>query len=202
MNSVASHFSSSQAIALLSRLLLPPQNWHCLSSPVNVEMTRELRGLDRDGFDNLLSLAQSNHMIVRGLATIRSLMLECGDGERVQWAESAMAVEQARIDNALIFLHNVCAAFDEQGHAVTVIKSLDHWPDFGSDLDLYTNANEEDVFKLMTQRFDARVASQSWGETALRTSGTSTFQDCRRQLKYTLDAWDKLGSRTILRPHL
>ena len=27
-----------------------------------------------------------------------------------------------------------------------MIKSLDHWPDLGSDLDLYTNGNPREIF--------------------------------------------------------
>jgi hypothetical protein len=45
-----------------------------------------------------------------------------------------------------------------------VIKSLDHWPDLGSDLDLYTNANSEDVIQFMVRRFNATLATRSWGD--------------------------------------
>jgi hypothetical protein len=34
----------------------------------------------------------------------------------------------------------ICYEFYAQSCEITVIKSLDHWPDFGSDLDLHTNA--------------------------------------------------------------
>jgi hypothetical protein len=45
-----------------------------------------------------------------------------------------------------------------------VIKSLDHWPDLGSDLDLYTNANFGRRIELMKRRFDAQIAPRSWGD--------------------------------------
>jgi hypothetical protein len=45
-----------------------------------------------------------------------------------------------------------------------VIKTLDHWPDFGSDMDLFTTARPEDVFALMTDCFNARLAPRSWGD--------------------------------------
>jgi len=45
-----------------------------------------------------------------------------------------------------------------------VIKSLDHLPDLGSDLDLYTSARPDDVIRLMADEFDARLASRSWGD--------------------------------------
>jgi hypothetical protein len=128
------------------------------------ELKSEVCNVKHEGFEGLLRLARSHHVIVRGLAAIHSLMREEGDSERAEWAESALAAERAQIETSLIFLHNICATFEEQGHEVTVIKSLDHWPDMGSDLDLYTNADERDVFKLMESQFDARVASQSWGD--------------------------------------
>ncbi len=45
-----------------------------------------------------------------------------------------------------------------------MIKSLDHWPDLGSDLDLYTNADSVKVLDLMKRRFEAEVAPRSWGD--------------------------------------
>jgi hypothetical protein len=61
-------------------------------------------------------------------------------------------------------LHNVVGAFAEAGLDVTVIKSLDHWPDLGSDLDLYTNADPNKVIHLMQKKFQAEVAARSWGD--------------------------------------
>jgi hypothetical protein len=47
---------------------------------------------------------------------------------------------------------------------VIVIKSLDHWPDLGNDLDLYTNAESADIIAIMLERFKARVDERSWGD--------------------------------------
>ena len=78
--------------------------------------------------------------------------------------ETALAAERARIRTAMTFLHDICTAFEDGKYDVTVIKSLDHWPDLGSDLDLYTNANPEEISKLMRTRFDAQIAARSWGD--------------------------------------
>jgi hypothetical protein len=51
-----------------------------------------------------------------------------------------------------------------EGHNVAVIKSLDHWPDFGSDLDLYTDSHSQDISELMSRRFGAQIARRSWGD--------------------------------------
>jgi hypothetical protein len=45
-----------------------------------------------------------------------------------------------------------------------VIKSLDHWPDLGSDLDLYTDGNSADVIRIMSETFDAALHPRSWGD--------------------------------------
>jgi hypothetical protein len=44
------------------------------------------------------------------------------------------------------------------------MKSLDHWPDLGSDLDLYTTAETQQVCQLMTTRLRAHIEPQSWGD--------------------------------------
>jgi hypothetical protein len=109
-------------------------------------------------------LAELNHVVMRGMAIFLDIVRSAGDPIRAQWALDALSAEEDRINNAIPFLHDICRAFEEHGHDVAVIKSLDHWPDLGSDLDLYTNAKPEEVIKLMTRRFNARVSARSWGD--------------------------------------
>jgi hypothetical protein len=47
---------------------------------------------------------------------------------------------------------------------VLVIKSLEHWPDLGSDLDLFTTAEDESVVRVMGKRFHAQILERSWGD--------------------------------------
>jgi hypothetical protein len=44
------------------------------------------------------------------------------------------------------------------------MKSLDHWPDLGNDLDLYTTADERAVVNVMRKLFQAHVETRSWGD--------------------------------------
>jgi hypothetical protein len=92
------------------------------------------------------------------------MMREAKDDMRAEWAQTALAVERARINTALKFLHDICGAIEDGKHDVTVIKSLDHLPDLGSDLDLYTNSKPEDIIEVMQKRFNAEVAFRSWGD--------------------------------------
>jgi hypothetical protein len=125
---------------------------------------RDLTRIRRDAFNDLVALASSNHVIVRGLEAFLERVREAGDTTRAEWASDALAEEGARIRNATSFLHAICDAFAEKGYDVTVIKSLDHWPDLGSDLDLYTNTDGEAVCQLMRSRFHAEIATRSWGD--------------------------------------
>jgi len=44
------------------------------------------------------------------------------------------------------------------------MKSLDHWPDLGNDLDLYTTADERRVIHIMLNRMGAHIEARSWGD--------------------------------------
>jgi hypothetical protein len=151
-------------MTLLSRMLLPARIGNRSASPSSPELNRELTNLSREEFDDLLTLADSNHVIVRGLEVFLDLMREEQNATRGEWAEDALAAERARIATAVLFLGEICSTFAQQGYGVAVIKSLDHWPDLGSDLDLFTSASPLDVCTLMKRRFGAQIAPRSWGD--------------------------------------
>jgi hypothetical protein len=44
------------------------------------------------------------------------------------------------------------------------MKSLDHFPDLGSDLDLYTTASSSRVISVMQTKFNAKLLPRSWGD--------------------------------------
>ena len=113
---------------------------------------------------DLLALASSNHVIVRALGRLEKRMAAAGNDRVSQWAASAIEDERRRIDHALPFLDSICGALEHGGCEVVVIKSLDHWPDLGSDLDLYTDADADNVVAIMRQRFGARLEPRSWGD--------------------------------------
>jgi hypothetical protein len=58
----------------------------------------------------------------------------------------------------------ICDALVAAGAPVAVIKSLDHWPDLGSDLDLYTSGDEKTLMRVMQEQFDATLEPRSWGD--------------------------------------
>lgn len=112
----------------------------------------------------IASLANSNHVIIRSFEPLRELFADFGKYEEARQASEILRVETARIDHALGFLNQICSTLEEGGCPITVIKSLDHWPDLGSDLDLYTGADARRVVELMKVHFGASLADRSWGD--------------------------------------
>src|SRR5579864_7133436 len=119
-------------------------------------------GLDRKDFEDLKALAITNHVILRSFAPLQQVLEARGNPYSAEWIATAVQRETERINHALGFLAQICTALDEGGCPVTVIKSLDHWPDLGSDLDLYTDANPAKVVDLMRTHFKAELADRSW----------------------------------------
>ncbi|MGA8539747.1 MAG: hypothetical protein WB566_09625 [Terriglobales bacterium] len=156
---------SPRYLTLLSQALLGRENIG--AGPFTQRGTVEplatvLSGFDRGDFSELWTLATSNHVIMRAFPAFVGVLEESGN-DRAEWFDNAMAKEQARIRQALSFLEPICRALEEAGDVI-VIKSLDHWPDLGSDLDLYTSAEARDVVAIMRDRFKAQVAERSWGD--------------------------------------
>src|SRR5580704_18494587 len=115
-----------------------------------------------ENFKELFTLASSHHVIMRTFPALRG-MLVAAQNDSAEYVANAIAKEQARIDLALSFLSPICRALEQAGDVI-VIKSLDHWPDLGSDLDLYTNAKSDDIVAIMRDHFKAQLAERSWGD--------------------------------------
>lgn len=149
-----------RSINLLAALTLSPTYGDALQSRI----TPLIQGMRREEFDDMVALASSNHVIVRSLHVLSQYLKRQSDHPLAGWTTEALDKERQRIANAVEHLHTICAAFEEEGLDVTVIKSLDHWPDMGSDLDLYTNAQPARVLEMMHRRFHAKLMERSWGD--------------------------------------
>ncbi len=129
---------------------------------IGIGNAETVANFDAQDFGELWALATSHHVIVRTFPALQRT-LETEMRERAEWIDRALNREQARIDLAVSFLAPICQALEDVGDVI-VIKSLDHWPDLGSDLDLYTNAEGADVVAIMRERFKAKLAERSWGD--------------------------------------
>jgi len=130
------------------------------SSPLGDVASR----LSPEGLDALKALAVNNHVIVRAFGLLKPKLAARGNHDAVQSVAAALQEERLRIEHALQYLHTICTALEQNGCSVTIIKSLDHWPDLGSDLDLYTDADASKIVQLMSSQFGGKLAERSWGD--------------------------------------
>jgi hypothetical protein len=155
-------------LILLSRLLLAeerPDAPPVESSPRasgDEEMTADL--LLPEVSENLVSLANSHHVVIRAFRKLQRIASAVDNDGSACWFANEIKREEARIRNAVSFLDSIVKTLNSKGCPVVVIKSLDHWPDLGSDLDLYTNANSSDVIRVMSETFGAHLHPRSWGD--------------------------------------
>jgi hypothetical protein len=151
--------NSTKCLTLLSGILLTEEERSGSGEP----MSRVAAGLCAGELAELEGLANSHHVVMRAFPRLQQMMSSEGNAQSAEWAARAVEKEGARIENALSFLEPVCRELEAAGKVI-VIKSLDHWPDLGSDLDLYTDADAPDVAAIMHKRFDAKLAARSWGD--------------------------------------
>jgi hypothetical protein len=111
-----------------------------------------------------IDLADSNHVLMRVLTVLQTAAVAHGNLTFKEACETALAAERARIERAVERLQEICKTLESNGCQVAVIKSLDHWPDLGSDLDLYTTADPECVQEVMLREFHASRVARSWGD--------------------------------------
>jgi hypothetical protein len=164
---------SSKNLQLLSRLLLAPPFAASRTEAPSVATALEVDSIDilevapalsQKDFEDLKALALTNHVILRAFAPLQQALEAQGNRRAAEWTASAVQQETERINHALGFLAQICSTLEDGGCPVTVIKSLDHWPDLGSDLDLYTDADPAKVVELMGAHFKAKLADRSWGD--------------------------------------
>lgn len=159
-------------LRLLSQLLFNPGFFSAPAGSGTIPQTSQSlsdhspgEATDADGdLEELRKLAMTNHVIVRAFEPLHRILATQGKTAEAEWVENALAAERARIDHAMNFLSRICQAFETAGSPVTVIKSLDHWPDLGSDLDLYTDVDASKVVRVMRSQFNAKVDDRSWGD--------------------------------------
>jgi hypothetical protein len=143
---------------LLSDLAFLPD-----SAALSSRVAKSAGSMTQADFGAFISLSAKNHVVVRALTRLQEVLLDAKN-PNAEALHVALRDEKIRIDRALGFLTEICATLAKSGLPVTVIKSLDHWPDLGSDLDLYTDANAEKVVEVMRTALQAKIANRSWGD--------------------------------------
>jgi hypothetical protein len=157
-------------LTILATLLLSTDNCRRTSSAEEPEVAnqkrdaQQARSLRQSEFADLAVLANKHHVIVRSLEVLCTLKAEEQDYNFAMDIVQTINTERARIAHALSLLEHICNVCEFEGCDVVVIKSLDHWPDLGGDLDLFTTAPSADVIRVLRRHFNARIAERSWGD--------------------------------------
>lgn len=110
-------------------------------------------------WDRIGPAAEAHHVLLRTELALKNLFRN----ENTDIA-CLLSQERSRVAAAVDFLFVVCKDLPANGVPVVVIKSLDHWPDFGSDIDLFTDAPEPHVSALMRSLFDAETVTPTLGD--------------------------------------
>ena len=169
VTSVTSPSTSENLLVFLSQLLLARRYPEMRPTEDRVVEYRDpapskARLFLPEASDALLSLANSHHVIIRAFRGLHDIATDAEDPDTAHWLAHEVKKEEARIKNALSFLDSIVRTLNDTGCPAIVIKSLDHWPDLGSDLDLYTDGNSADVIRIMSETFNAALHPRSWGD--------------------------------------
>ena len=159
---------ASQNMATLSRLMIRGYAGGFATPSANLEDIYPdlsyVSQLNEQGFADFLHLADIHHVTIRALQVLQNAAITHGNNGMVNRCETVLAAERTRIAHAVEFLAPVCRALEDAGSRTCVIKSLDHWPDLGSDLDLFTTGDPDTVVRVMAENFQAEQEARSWGD--------------------------------------
>jgi hypothetical protein len=166
---MSAHLSSPQQhIDALSRLVLRGYSGDFSVPNENLQDIypdfKYVTGLSDEGRSEFLHLADIHHVTVRAMQALENCASTLRNEPIGEWARQVLLKERSRIKHAVKCLAPVCEALNAAGAKVAVIKSLDHWPDLGSDLDLYTTGDQSTVIRVMSQAFQAKLEPRSWGD--------------------------------------
>lgn len=103
--------------------------------------------------------ADAHHVSVRAATALKRARQLTSES-----LEARLNEERARIAASIKRLDAISRELQAGGVRIAVIKSLDHWPDFGSDIDLFTDAPESRVSALMRSRFEAQIVPATVGD--------------------------------------
>jgi hypothetical protein len=134
------------------------------TSPRLEAVLSKLQSMSAEQFSDFLRFAELQRVSLRTLQLLHKFAVAGGVAQRFDGLDDLAQVEQAQIEHALGNLSKVVHALERTGHSPVVIKTLDHWPDIGSDLDLFIAATEGDTVRAMQSELQAEVQPQSWGD--------------------------------------
>lgn len=159
--------TAARTFDALGTLLLAdrdPRAQHQFGTPWLERELEYVFGLKDAAFRNFLDQAQTQRVLRRTLEVLDENLTRAKSDHIVEQIGSSLFNERERAATAVAFLHAIVDRFEQLGHPIMVMKTLDHWPDTGSDLDLLVSAPEAAVCHIFEGNFSAQRQPQSWGD--------------------------------------
>lgn len=122
---------------------------------VREEAQEAMASIPEDVLKSLLQLADLHHVACRIFGPIAEAHpILANSGSTLKDRNTQIVARVAEI----------CHALQTRACPAMVIKSTDHWPDIGNDIDLFTTGEAETVHRVMKKEFDAEPQAQNWGD--------------------------------------
>jgi hypothetical protein len=156
-----------ETLAVLHLHTLTPTVQRGESSPQVEEALAGLQRMSNEEWSDFLRFAEMQRVYLRTLELLKKWDAVGRAGARFGGTvdlEGLAQVEEQQNECALAALEKVVSALERTGHSPVVIKTLDHWPDIGSDLDLFIAATESDTVRVMQSELRAEPQPRSWGD--------------------------------------
>ncbi len=153
-----------ETLAVLHLNALTPQGERGETNPQVEAALSGLQHKSKEEWSEFLSFAELQRVRLRTLQLLEKSNVAGAPAPRFDGLEDLAHVEQQENGHALTVLYKVVSALELTGHSPIVIKTLDHWPDIGSDLDLFIAATEGDTVRVMQSELKAEPQAQSWGD--------------------------------------
>jgi hypothetical protein len=158
---------------------------------------QHVANLDAVQREEFLKLADSHHVVLRSLLPVAQWAAGNGKSNLAEWAKAAISTEQARIQNAMGFLHRITTELEAAGCPCVTIKTLDHRPDLGNDLDLYTSADPRRLVRVLVNKFNAHMEPRSWGDR-LANKWNFAIPGLREAVEFHVQRLGQTGEHTAL----
>lgn len=151
-------------LAVLHLHALESRNERGEASPQVEQALVGLRSMSRDQWNDFLRFAELQRTSIRTLRLLGKYAAEGSLAPQFDDLDNLAQAEQLKVEHALAVLHKVVRALELAGQSPVVIKTLDHWPDIGSDLDLFAAGPEDETVRVMQSELQATTQPRSWGD--------------------------------------
>ena len=120
--------------------------------------------LTKEQLCGFLKQAEMQRVLRRTVHVLKNNLPNTADGVTGETLDQFILEERGRVKTALAYLREIVGIFQKSGHPIAVMKTLDHWPDTGSDVDLLVTADDAEVCRIFEKDLGASKQPQSWGD--------------------------------------